>query len=98
MPPGLFCFAFFFKSPHIFSWNSPALLFSIVHAGKAGSERRDALPNSPLTSPSARGEASENDHAHVQPLLHPDLAHDSNHLQGEHVLAKVIPTLQREER
>lgn len=50
-------------------------------------------PESRLTPPPASGEAAENDHAHVQPLLDPDLAHDANHLQGEHVLAKVVPTL-----
>lgn len=53
-------------------------------------------PDSPLTFSSASGEAAENDHAHIQPLLHPDLAHDANHLQGEHVLAKVISTLDEE--
>lgn len=42
----------------------------------------------------ARGEAAENHHAHVQPLLDPDLTHDANHLQGEHVLAKVVPALE----
>lgn len=47
-----------------------------------------------LTSAPAGGEAAENHHTHVQPLLDPDLAHDANHLQGEHVLTKVIPTLE----
>lgn len=70
--------------------------------GQKGQKAKRCLPywlpshsptRSRLTSPPASGEAAENDHAHVQPLLHPDLAHDSNHLQGEHVLAKVVPTL-----
>lgn len=97
----LFCFATvspllsFFKSPHIFSWNNPALLFSIVCVGKQADSI--ACPDSPLTFSSTSGEAAENDHAHIQPLLHPDLAHDANHLQGEHVLAEVIPTLDKEE-
>jgi hypothetical protein len=54
-------------------------------------------PSSPRTFSSASGEAAEDDHAHVQPLLYPDLAHDANHLQGEHVLTKIIPTLDKEE-
>lgn len=49
--------------------------------------------HSQLTPAPASGEAAEDDHAHIQPLLDPDLAHDANHLQGEHVLAKVVPTL-----
>lgn len=53
-------------------------------------------PHSQLTSAPARGEAAEDDHAHVQPLLDPDLAHDANHLQGQHVLAKVVPALDEE--
>ena len=43
-----------------------------------------------LTSSSARGETFEDDHPHVQALLDPDLVHDADHLQGQHVLPQVV--------
>jgi len=50
-------------------------------------------PQCRVTSPAASGEAAEDDHAHVQPLLHPDLVHDPDHLQRQHVLPQVIAAL-----
>lgn len=55
MPPTLVLFRnglslSFFKPPHTFSWNNPALLVSIVPVGKraeGSGEGRDALPRLP---------------------------------------------------
>lgn len=43
-----------------------------------------------LTSSSSSGETFEDDHPHVQTLLDPDLVHDPDHLQSQHVLAQVV--------
>lgn len=42
------------------------------------------------TSAPTGGEATEDDHPHVQALLDPDFVHDADDLQGEHVLPQVI--------
>lgn len=44
-----------------------------------------------LTSSSAGGETFEDDHPHVQTLLDPDLVHDADDLQSQHVLPQVVP-------
>ena len=46
-----------------------------------------------LTSPPARGEAAKVDHPHVQPLLNPDLVHDADDLQRQHILPEVVSRL-----
>lgn len=58
-----------------------------------GTDAPGGMPRHPDTSSSARGEAAEDDHAHVQPLLHPDLVHDADHLQRQHVLPQVVAAL-----
>lgn len=44
------------------------------------------------SAPSCR-EAAEDDHPHVKSLLDPDLIHDPNDLQRQHVLPQVISSL-----